>query len=222
MGRVASARFQKKLKAGKKFATKRSVRRQILSSHEIKFVENGDASGLELAIDSSTGFLATQLSDPAQGLTDLNRVGDVIELVSLKFGGMVISRHTEPVPYRIVIVQWYGEGTPTAVEIFSPTGSTLNAADVTGPNFNQDHRKFYKILYHKRGIVGTTADTGPPAEFQLVQSRMIRKFGRKKIFYRAGTVVGQNNIWLFGISNQTNASDDGPLLQFDCLLHYIG
>ncbi len=222
MGRVSSVAFQAKLKKSKKFATKRSVRRQILSAHEVKFKENGDASGLELAIDSSTGFIATQLSDPDQGLTDLNRVGDVISLVSLKFGGMVISRHTEPVPYRIVIVQWYGEATPTAIEIFSPTGSTLNAADVTGPNFNQDHRKFYKILYHKRGIVGTTADTGPPAEFQLVQSKRITKFGRKKIYYRAGTVVGQNNVWLFGISNQTNASDDGPLLQFDCLLHYTG
>ncbi len=222
MGRVASARFQKRLASGKKFATKRSVKQLIAQAHEVNFFENGDATGLELSIDSSTGFLATQLTDTPVGTSDSQRIGDVITLLSLKFGGMIISRHTEPVPYRIVIVQWYGEDTPSIQEILSPTGSTITAIDVVGTSFNHDHRKFYKILYHKRGIIGTTADTGPPAEFQLVQSRTIRKFGHKRVNFRAGSIVAQNNVWLFAISNQTNASDDGPLMQYEVILEYSG
>ncbi len=222
MGRVASAAFQAKLAKSKKMATKRSVKQLIAQAHEVNFFENGDVTGLEMSIDSSTGFIATQLSDAPLGTNDSQRIGDVITLLSLKFGGMIISRHTEPVPYRIVIFQWYGEATPTAPEIFSPTGSTLLAIDVIGSSFNHDHRKFYKILYHKRGIIGTTADTGPPAEFQLVQSKTIRKFGRKKVYFRAGGVTGQNNVWLMAISNQTNASDDGPLMQYQVILEYSG
>ncbi len=206
----------------KKYATKRGVKQLIAQAHETNFKQNGDSTGLVMAIDTSAGFTGIQLSDMAKGDGDSERIGDNATLLTLKFGGMVIATHSEPVPFRIVIVQWYGEAQPTLKEVISPTGSTIQANDIVGTQFNHDHRKFYKILYSKRGIIGTVADTGPPAEFQNVQSRTIRKFGHKRVLYRASGISGQNNIWLFAVSNQTVASGDAPLLQYSATLEYSG
>ncbi len=204
----------------KKYATKRGVKQLIALAHERKFQQNGDAAGLVMAIDSGEGHAGIQLSDMLQGTTDSKRIGDKVTLFSCKFAGMVIGTHTEPVPYRIIIAQWFGEAAPTASELFSVTGVPLIALDIVGNQFNHDHNKYFKILFHKRGIIGTVADTGPPAEFQSVQSRTIRKFAHKRIFYRSAGASGQNNIYLFAVSNQTAASGDAPLMQYSVVLEY--
>lgn len=184
-------------KKGKKMEKKivRLIKKEIAIESELKRYDYAELFAAPAVIGAT--WLVTDIFLPAQGLTDLNRVGDRVKLTKrMELKGYVEPSLTAVANYsafRLVVIQWHPNTVPAASDVFvSTTGPTIN--QIT----NMDTRQEYKILFDKTYKIAYEGTTNPTnVSIQIPRFNKTFKAMQSQVqFVNTGT-VGTNKIYLF-------------------------
>lgn len=193
-------------------ATKAYVQKQFKKNLELKFEENG-TTGATLSYDAPT-FVC--LTDSQRGTNAIDYIGREVQGVDLMVKGMVHNINSTNFEYaRILIFQYFDDGTPTGPNILQLQGSSLTSNSWLYANYNQDNRERYRILYDKRFILGgdTLAENAGAVPHQRLFSKKLnfkKDKMRRKIIFEDNQAKGINHVWLMAISENTSVSGLGP------------
>lgn len=177
-------------KPSKQFA--RKVRKVMQSVQEKKYWPY--TSNISV---SSAGYLL-HLTNIAQGDSDTTRDGDALNLKSILINLSAAAGDTYNI-MRYTIFQWLPSSslsvaTPTLGDIYQDTTTPVIST------FAHDSRKNYRILYD----TSFTVDTDFPNKV-----KHIRIYGKKlirQVQYVGGTVVGNNNVYMWAVSDSGAAT----------------
>lgn len=131
------------------------------------------------------------LSDIAQGAGDTARTGDQLNVVRLYLDYAIFPGDATNL-VRVIIFQWKPIDTsaPAPSDILQSVGNAYAPLST----YNHDSRFQKHVLYDALHSV----DTYHP---QIKKKVIIKKFKPNRIQYTAGTVTGQNKIYLLTISD---------------------
>lgn len=178
-------------------AQKREVSRLINQKEEVKYVDWNFAS---TAIDA-TGA-TTDLCAIAQGVTQSQRVGNSIRLLSVKINGSVYAGDTVNV-VRFIFWSYKmnsGNATPTIVFPLSVGSSGATAQPDSQYNFAQ--KKIYKILHDRQFCVSTAAN---PLESFIARFNVPSKVAELD-FNPPSLTTGTNHVFLSVVSDSAVAT----------------
>jgi len=190
---------------------KREVKQALAANQEIKIFD------VNLSAQSLTaGSTITTLSNPPQGVGVRQRVGDDIELRSLRLNYQIVQLNADIYSdSRIIIFRWYpntGLASPSLASILDNT-----AAIGLYSQYSWDTRDQYKILYDRtHSMSGTTA--APTSNSTI--SVMLHKVhvANLKIQFAAGATTGSNQIFALWISDSVIAPF--PLISWSTRLRF--
>lgn len=168
----------------------RKIKRMIANRQEKK-IHSQEPIG---SISTTPSF--NQISNIAQGDTDLTRDGDELYLKSIHLNWSFVGADATN-KMRIVVFQWFGDDNanpPAATDLFQ----TNSATGYFGA-FRKDYSSLFKVLYDKQLVTDTYNNIRHG-------KKSIYKGFRKKIKYIAGTASGTNQIYTCMVSDSSAAS----------------
>jgi len=185
--------------------TRQEVQRLIQRNTELKY---------QNSITANTGLSTTatmyQITNIAQGTTDVTRVGDRLKLVKSYMRGVVYCGDVSNI-VRFIIFQWFPNSTPVAVDILLPGSS--GAYDWTS-QYNHDLRQEFKVLYDKTWtLVGNgSAATAPYTSAYQACFQATLKPRHTELQYSGGGTTGTNQIWWMALSD--SSAPTHPTIEF--------
>lgn len=190
---VKKVRKYSKTRRTKQLATKTYVKKMINKDIETKYHD------LSLAAQPySISLGATQiieLSIPAQGTTDLTRIGDKITIRGLDIRMHLTSSDTYNI-IRCIIFQWYPNTSITS----APVGSQILNDVTTYPYISpyvHDYTNQYGVLYDKMFTLSSLADTIT----RVVKIKPRLKYCKKTINFSAAGTNGSNKLYMLLVSD---------------------
>lgn len=178
-------------------ATKSYVKKQIRKDIETKYADTQWNIGIPGA-----GTI-TDLTNIAQGVSDLERVGDKISLRGLRLKmGVFSSNNADPAICRITVFQWHPDtafSLPTVGKLFTYTA----APDIVYSPFVHDQANQFQILFDKVVITQTNTQI----EHVKIMRKVNMKYAKKAVHYSGGGVTGSEKLY---ISIQTNSPTTNP------------
>lgn len=214
-GTFVHRRKVRKIKDASIKSLKRSIRK-IQGAQELKAIDIRYTTG---GIDQDGEF--TLLNGVAQGVTDITRIGNEIQMTSVQFRGVVTNSFADLSSkiFRMLIFidRQANAGTPTVATLLDLTVFSTAGDQVYAP-YNHDYQKRYKILYDRTHTLtpqtlldfdpatGTTDFTNPVLKF--VQKKIN---ARRTVKYAAtgasAAAIETNSLWAFLLTNSsTNCS----------------
>lgn len=164
----------------------------------------------------TNAWLINDLFAPAQGITDLTRIGDKCRPVHLSFKYYIETGTTDRAVVRLLIVKWMTNtllsGAPTATDILYSVGSVNG--QFQGP-LNQDTKKDFKILADRRILMST--DTGSAHHFQMGS---ISKKLHGNVEFDTAATTGYGKIYSMAYSNM-GAGAGAPTMTSFSMIHFI-
>lgn len=175
----------------------------------------------------------------AQGTTSFTRIGDEVNFTSIQVRGTISHQLNNPAlnhspTYRLIIVR---DMQPNGAAM--TFGNLLDLSLITEPVYaprNMDYIDRFKIYYDKVGVLNPnfqfiTSGTGTPLITTTTQvgdvARSIKFF--KKLNFKtnyglanAGNIsdIARNSLYFLFISDETGASNNGPLFNGGMRLYY--
>lgn len=194
-------------------AVRKIANSQINKISELKFKDTSDAAD-RLSYDSPTINLVDM---PAQGDGQSSRDGDSIWLKNYLLRLRVLrpaQASAVSATYRVMVVQWLEDNataTPTLADILQD--ATTDELCLISP-YKVDEKKKFRVIFDVTGTVKD--DSGPVRHY----SKFLKP-AKRKMQFNAAAVTGVGNFYLIGISSETNASGNGPLLYSYHRLRYL-
>lgn len=104
-----------------------------------------------------------ELLQPANGTTDITRIGDKVRPLRLEIGiSLIVSDVTQLI--RLCVIQWFKNTTPTDAEVFNDT--TNDTSKLMGAmNHDSQRSKILKVVWDRTYSLNTVSNT----------NKMIRK-----------------------------------------------
>lgn len=162
----------------------------VVGTRELRYQDTA-ATGV---VPTWAGALGN-LIGPAEGVTDITRVGDkiAVEGIYFRYNGGMSGTGANQVRFIILRDKSNGIGTTVANVLDSGTISTANAAQSP---WEEDLRKNFEVLYDKTHMVDAVTN------YQF-QGQYIKKFKKPKIlmFNNNTTTVNKGQIKLLTISD---------------------
>ncbi len=169
------------------------VAKKISNQIETKFF---DTLVREFNVDDA-GIGPINLCNPGQGFTDTNRIGDRIQLTSIRWRQMCIRDNNENLGVRVIIILDKYNTVDTINDILTLTG----APDVgLYSDYNHDKRRDYRVLYDRVHSIDQNNRT-----YSFKFTRMKLKYTVK--FQDATTIIEKGALKLYLISNQPGEAD---------------
>lgn len=167
-------------------------------------------SGTAEVVDYA-GVVVRDLSNVAQGQTDITRVGDELYISSyqLRYVGKANSTDGKNL-LRVILFQWSSNSTPTAANVIS----TMNSERTPISPFLHDNRGLYRILYDRTHVM--VFDTSS----EMVQGKVMitRGFKTRKMRFESAATTGYNKIWLIAVSD--SAASSQPTISWQGRLNF--
>lgn len=217
-----------KISKNLKKAVTKIVKNQIEDNQEWKQFSTNDA-GLQPCY-SNAGRRLYDMTSPASGLLDSNRVGDEITLKSLKVMIEAVNgtgaNSYQNVNWRVIVFQYKSQdNAPTQQELFVPTANNFPSPAVgTFSAFNIDYKNVYNVLYDKifrttgtNGLAATAAQSTHSSN--LLRFSVPLKYAKKKIQFEAGTQNTINGIWIMVITDKDSVAVN-PQCKIESICRY--
>lgn len=212
---------KKHFKKKRKMKLKTLIKKEIAFQQELKRFDGG------ITLNTITNTPGLQdLFLPAQGVQDVQRVGDTVELcgnmefiVDVYFNSLSANL-TQLL--RLIIFQWHPNSVPNT-PANTASGDILILTTISQPatprvdpvsQYNMDTRQEYHILWDKMFVVNTA--TSGPQRFCYKKLISTKKCQKHVQFSNTGT-VGTNKIYALQISSETVA---GPSLRMSSRIYY--
>jgi len=183
-----SVKQRPKRKATEK-KVRKIVRSVIASVAELKHLNVSASTTI------STTVTFTQLNAAAQGITDVLRIGDVVNYKALRFRfSLKCADATNLI--RIVLFYYKSDSVPASTDLFEDT--TSNSATLFSPQ-NQDKKPQVKFIFDKLYAMNTV--TQP----YMVFDKRFKLRGKGQFFNNSAT-LGYNNIHMAVLSDSSAIS----------------
>jgi len=188
---------------------------QPLSALQKRQVKQIASSPLELKVFGQTSIGAScttsgaslSLTDVPQGITDITRLGDALQGVSMELAIDVNSTVASTVSsnVRVILFTWNQETAPTTANVIE--GALLTTSNCPLGYIDFDSRKYIKVLVDE--LISL-----PMTYLSASQARVTMRFKvpvKNKINFQTGSTTGANKIYLFYSSDKTT---DVPKLSY--------
>lgn len=203
-------------------ATKAYVRKAIETNVQKHFhlrtLTIGDASYDNVSMIDITAI--------PQGNTDITRIGDSCHLRSVAWGINVTGSATNSSGVRLVIFQWKPLSTPAPEDVVSAAGDALGGGSWSIGHYNHDQRKNFSVLYDEAfGIAALNAGWVSIRHFKGMYNIGLnakRKLCTADLQFVAGGTTGYNHVWFMAMSNQSDASNAGPVVNLRTKVNFNG
>lgn len=178
-------------------STKKYVKAVINKNIETKYY---DGTIISQGVDWN-GVVFGPITDIPQGDTDSNRIGDKVNLKSLRMRFTIQWADTINL-MRIVVFQWIPTSLtlPSVADIFPAS----NLGNFFSPllNYVWDDKSQRIILYDKVFRMVSNNDSG----FTVHKKKVSLKFAKKKVNFIAGSNDGYNHLFILAISDSGAAA----------------
>lgn len=203
-------------KKNQQLATIATVKRMISGELENKYFP---VTGTTTNVDSSNA-IGSALCLVTQGVSDSQRVGDVIMPTRLEFRGIVHLGATQITssPIRLIFFRYENDdNSPVAAQLFQDSSQALVS---TCPA--HDYRSKYIILHDETFNLPYTATLGgvSPIDSCKVVKIVLGKSKMKKIQFQAGITTGQNRIFYCFLSDKSSVGTVAPTILWYSRLDY--
>jgi len=187
-------------------STKRYVKKAIQKEIETKYIDY-----LGSVPQAKTPMNIIQFTNIPQGITDQNRIGDVVTLRGIRINLTIDGTNPTDI-YRVIFFQWKPN-----TSLVTPTGATLLADVITVPwlsPYFHDLQSQVIILWDK------TFTTNLVSRPQLIYKKKIKiKWAKKKISFLAGSsFLSTNAIFMATVSDSVTGNN--PTLQYYIRVYY--
>lgn len=161
------------------------------------------------------------LTEPPQGLTDSDRVGDRIRLVGVSIRWRTVldpfvvnpatAQFVNTVQHRVLLVQWF----PTSNTIAS--NDIFDASPYYLSHMRWDNRQMFRVLYDK---VYSQTQLNDSSGVSFKKYIDFTKNKRREIQYQSGSSHGTNKVFLVFMSNYGIANGTPSVMEYTARCTY--
>lgn len=192
-------------------------------------------SGSSDFYDGAGTFLTNIVTGIGQGSTDAQRLGDRLEVKSIRLFGYIFNHlgttANQLSNFKLVVFQYFGDTSaspPAASTMLLSSSANAGTTYGTWSVYNIDRVYQYRVLYESRiittvgsGGVAVSGSAGGPGITRAFDFKVPLRNMDRFITYYSGGANGLNHLYFMALSDQSTIATN-PTIFWSSVIRYVG